>query len=75
MVFGLCSLLIPAGYSNDSFLYQLPNQSLLTSRRKNSLKGADNDPNLNHDGDKVNPATAPATIGEADEAEDEQPGT
>lgn len=59
MVFGLCSFLIPAGYNNDSYLYQLPHQSLLTSR-KGSLKEGN-----------YSVQQPPATIGEADEVEDE----
>ena len=31
IVFGLCSLIIPAGYNNDPYFYQCPNQSLSTT--------------------------------------------
>ena len=34
IVFGLCSLIIPAGYNNDPYFYQCPNQSLSTASTK-----------------------------------------
>ena len=38
VVFGLCSLLIPAGYNNDAYFFQLPNQPL---SRPDKVRGDD----------------------------------